>query len=165
MILINQKENALKNFEIPANEISLLPTSINVLEMENQPLDENDIGECDDIFPATWKIASTIVRSYFASKNIPIENLRNFNSEGDIDDAKFPVFGKLTRSQWGFSDDNPTPFFDSKSDDDLYFEYGWSANYTRIYEFTINGKPALMFDVSDGTSSTIFEMLDIIFAI
>lgn len=153
----------MKNFEIPANEIKLL-TKPQVFEMEKEPINSDDIDDgVSDIFPATFKIAATLVRSYFTSKNIPIKKLVAFNSEGDSDDEEFPTFCKLISDLWGFGN-RRKPLFNPKSAD-LYFEYGWSDKYyTYVYEATINGKPALIFDVSDATNSTLFSMLDIIFA-
>jgi len=144
----------LKNFEIPANEISALNFFLPYYTGE-----DFEASDTTSVFPATFIIAKTVIEAYFKEKCVDPTTLKLFNSEGDSDDKKFPKFGELISLFWGFGDDIPFPLSDS---DDLFFQYGWSDNYNRIYEITINGKPALLLDVHDGTTGNNFSMLEII---
>lgn len=152
----------MKNFEIPANEINALDGTLeDYYEGEDDMCDEDD----SDIFPATFKITKTVLLAYFKSKGVDPANVKVFNSEGDGDDKINPKLCELMCAQWGFGDDDngediERPF-NSKSED-LYFEYGWSANYSRFYELTINNKPAILIDGSDGTSCSMFSWIEVL---
>ena len=150
----------MKNFEIPANEINAIAGTLN-----DYYTGDGDEGDACEIFPATFEITKTVLLAYFKSKGVDPANVKVFNSEGDSDDAKFPKLGELITNQYGFGEDEngedlPAPF-DSKSED-LYFEYGWSANYSRFYELTINNKPAILIDGSDGTSCSNFSWIEVL---
>jgi hypothetical protein len=144
----------LKNFEIPANEINALEGT---LEDYYEGEDMSDGEDDSDIFPATFKITKIALMAYFKSKGVDPANVKIFNSEADSDSKITPKLSELMCAQWGFGDD------DNRVDsEDLYFEYGWSANYSRFYELTINNKPAILIDGSDGTSSSMFSWIEVL---
>lgn len=145
----------MKNFELPAGEIAKAD-SVNALFDLVNDFDDCEPGE-SDVFPATWAISEALIKSYFAYKGVDIATVKMLDSEGQGDEKEFPAFSNFVHEAWSSSDLNP-------KSEDHYFEYGWSYNYTHIYELTINNKPALLFDIADGTSSTNFSMLQLIFA-
>lgn len=152
----------MKNFEIPANEIDALD-----FMGEYYTGDDFEPSDATDVFPATFIITKTVIEAFFRERGVDLATVKLFNSEGDGDHEKLPKFSALMSAQWGFGEDEngediEAPF-DAKSDD-LYFEYGWSDNYSRFYELTINGKPALLIDGSDGTTCSNFSWIEVIFA-
>jgi len=148
----------MKNYEIPANEINALGPFLPYFSPE-----DFEAGDMSEIFPATFQITKIAVEAYFTEKGVDLATVKLFNSEADSDDIKTPQLSAIMSAQWGFSEDENGEDIEAPFNENPFFEYGWRDNYQRWYELTINNKPALLIDGSDGTSGTNFSWIEIIF--